>query len=509
MSNLILSNKSETFSEIVTDFKLESFKSEYEKNSNRSLSVSFYKTNKNADIYNMIQNESILTWLNQDYIIKTTNPKSDNVTLTNDVSATHIMYEFQGHYVPKKEKEAEEESESAINMYLKDYLSYIFKDNKQGFTYSVVGSFPSKKLIESLGDKNGIESLNEGAEIFNYIYHADNKHITIYDDVNFYKDRGIDILGGYNTSDSDIKVDTQAQKTFIKGYGKKIPSKEYKNYTAIKTPSIRTTGTIVKSGTWYTEQVNAYYYSNITCKWGNETITWSLKKGSLGGMVRVYFDNEDLGTFNQYSKTTATDTIELTKRVQKGNHTVKVVFLGKTPKVDYGKNKPRMYIGTEKTTMFNSTAVLEGDKQYYAVAEYKSPYYNNSVPKEAPTVYYNNITNEKDLQDKLKKVLEDEPSIELVTTYTGKDIINERDEVYFKHKGLDFDTKLKVVSISSSHPSLGLPIEVGFSNKKNDMISIQRQLTRKINSVNNLASSNNFSMPRIASDSFGSVLVSE
>ena len=61
MYNLIFSNKAKTFSEIVTDFQLDSFKTEYEKNSNRSLSLTLYKTYKNSDIFNMIQNENILS----------------------------------------------------------------------------------------------------------------------------------------------------------------------------------------------------------------------------------------------------------------------------------------------------------------------------------------------------------------------------------------------------------------------------------------------------------------
>src|SRR5699024_11002776 len=171
----------------------------------------------------MIQNENILTWMGQDYIIKTTNPKSNNVTLLNDVFATHIMYEFQGHYVPKKEEDNNENESSVIKMYLKDFLEFIFKGNKQGFKYFIHGDFKDKnknnekdfsfikmylkyflefifkgnkqgfkyfihgdfkdkKTIESLGDKNGIEALNEGAEIFNFIYYADNKDIHIYDE---------------------------------------------------------------------------------------------------------------------------------------------------------------------------------------------------------------------------------------------------------------------------------------------------------------------------------------
>src|SRR5699024_10029356 len=109
---------------------------------------------------------------------------------------------------------------------------------------------------------------------------------------------------------------------------------------------------------------------------------------------------------------------------------------------DYGKKAPVMYIGTEKTTIINFSAELKGDDLYYTVAEYKSQYYENSVPKEAPTVYYNNITEKDDLLEKLKKLLEEEQKIDLTTTYITKHDITERHEVLYKHNGLRFDIYL-------------------------------------------------------------------
>ena len=54
MSNLIIANHDRTKEELLIDFDLGSFKYEYEKNSGRSISLTAFKTNVNADIYDML-----------------------------------------------------------------------------------------------------------------------------------------------------------------------------------------------------------------------------------------------------------------------------------------------------------------------------------------------------------------------------------------------------------------------------------------------------------------------
>ncbi|MBF0750532.1 peptidase, partial [Staphylococcus lentus] len=85
MDNLILTNPSRTVAEVLIDYDIGSFKYEHEDNNGRSISITAFKTSFNPDIYDMIQNESILLWRGQEYVIKTTDPKSNNVTITNDI----------------------------------------------------------------------------------------------------------------------------------------------------------------------------------------------------------------------------------------------------------------------------------------------------------------------------------------------------------------------------------------------------------------------------------------
>lgn len=75
MDNLIITNSANSFSELLIDYDLGSFKYEVEKNSSRSLALTVFKTSFAPDIYDLIQNESILIFRGQQYVIKTTDPK--------------------------------------------------------------------------------------------------------------------------------------------------------------------------------------------------------------------------------------------------------------------------------------------------------------------------------------------------------------------------------------------------------------------------------------------------
>ncbi|WP_337227879.1 prophage endopeptidase tail family protein [Staphylococcus succinus] len=518
MDNLILTNPTRTVSELITDFDIGSFKYERETNNGRSISFSVFKTAANSDIYNMIQNESIVTFRGQEYVIKTTDPTSNNVTLTNSITANHIMYEFQNHYIDKEleneELNGDEEGESTSLLTLKQYLDFGFKDNKLGYTYKIVGDFKNRVSVGELGDKNGIEYLVEGSTLFDYYFKADNKVIYIFDEVNYYTLSDVEIIGGYNTGEVHVSINTEAQKTFVKGYGKKKTKAETKEYAPVKPGNLNFKGMFTKEGTWYSEEVGAYFSKTVDCKWGNETMVFSLKKMSKGGIVEVFLDNESLGRFNTYSKSATTEKIIVGKSLTRGSHYFKCVFIGPQSGVDYGTTNARMYVGTEKTTILNVTAVLKGEDIYHTTATYTSPFYDPNNPKIAPTVYDDAIDDEDELKEKLKAELNDEPVVELSTNYLDKEIISDRDKVYFKHESLGFDSILRVVKVTESHPLLNRPVEVEFSNSKNDIVKIQQEISRKIKSVDMAVKSGSLgsgslTMPKLASDSIGSVMTIE
>ena len=530
MRDMVLKNKKGTFGEILVDYDFGSWKLDYEKNGERSIDFTIYKTYINSDLFDALSNEMLVDWKGQEYVIKSTSVKYDGEIVSNEVTAKHIFMEFQNHYIQKdlenEEMNSDETSdeENKPRMTLEQYLEFGFKGNKLGFTYEIRGKFTDRVAIDELGNKNGMEFLTEGAELFNYIYFADNKKIYIYDEETFYQMADIPLIYKYNSSEVQATVSTMDVRTYIQGYGKKKTKAETKNYKPMKPKDLGYSGTFIKNGTWRTDVKDASYTKTFNCKWGNETLEWTLKKMAKGGLLDVYLDDELVGQYECYSKSATSEKIVIARNLSKGTHTFKAVFKGAKPGIDYKKSKPCMYVGTEKSTVLNLTAVLKGSDVYHAYAEYKSPNIDAFGFSEAPTVFDDNALDKGELLKKIKSELNDQPTVEVSTNYLGSveekhyighDDIKENNTIRFIHQPLGYNLDLKVVKITAAHPLVNEPVEVDFSNSPTDIIKIQQGISRNIKKVNNLVrggslnSGSSFTMPKLASDSIGSVLVDE
>lgn len=486
--DIVVTDFNNKMSELLLDFAYDTFVYEYERNNTRQISFTAYKTTKNEDIFNMLQNEAFIDYQGQRYVIKDATASYNGLVFTKEITAFHIMYEFQNHFVSKDitSEELNDEvtdGETDTLMSLNQYLNFIFKDNKLGYSYKIIGNFNKPLPITDLGDKNGIEHLIEGSEIFDYIFFADNKIIHIYDHTTFYNLTEKVVRYRYNNDEVKATVDTKEMKTFIKGYGKKKSKSETKNYQPLKPTDLTYSGTFIKEGTWRTENVGASFSCTVNCKWGNETIEMSFKRMSKGGNVKIEVDGKVLGIYKAYSRAATTETLLLKKNASKGKHTIKATFMGGIPNVDYKNSKPVMYVGTSKSNVINTTAVLKGSEVYHTLAEYKSPNYKTFGHRQAPDVFDDKITNKQDLIERLKKELNDEPSIDLEINYIDREQINENDAIWFIHEPLGYDTELRVVSIKRKHPLNPEPDEISFSNNKNDITKIYNQITGQIKNV--------------------------
>lgn len=528
--NLVVMNRFGNYAEILMDFDYGSFKYEWSKNEERQLTFTAYRTNRNYDVFDMLVNEAYLIWEGQKFVIKSTSLKHDNQTVSCEVVAKHIFMEFQNYYVNKdisdetlnSEIDAEEtdtsesdtEEEQSGNLYTLDqYLKFAFNDNPLGYTYEIVGDFPNRGAVDELGNKNGLEYITAGAEIFGYIYFADNKHIKFYTEDEFYELSDVVLYYTANTQDTSAVITTTDLKTFAKGYGRKKTKTETKNYSPIKPKNLKISGTSSKEGTWWISTVGGYFEKTFTCKWGDEVLVWANKKASLGGKVDIYLDGEKVGSFKQYRKTVRTDQIVIARNLEKGEHTFKAVFRGAQDGVDYKGKTPRMYIGTERTTVLNLTAILKGKDLYHTYAEYKSPNYQAFGHMEAATIFSKDITSKKDLEILLKESIVDTPTVELSTSYIGYDEINENNTMRFVHKFLKFNDDLKVIKIVKYHPYTNTPSEIEFSNAKDDMISIQKRMVQRINNANSSIAYGGLDVDTIGYDGYtdvlGSVFVDE
>ena len=474
---LVITTSDREKSEPFIDYEYSTFKEEYEKNGSRSISLTIYKTSYSADVFNLFQNDNILLWEGQEYIIKSTSVKYDGMQVSSDIQAEHIMFEFQNHYLEKESSDDDDDStEESVTMSLKDYIEFCFKDNGLGYSYEIKGTFKEKQKIESLGEKNAMEHLTEGAETFGYIYHADNKKIYIHDDNSFYRSSDVELRYKYNTTEMSCSINSSDVKTYVRGYGKKITTSERKGYNAVKTPKVTLNGKFDTNGTYKSERVGDSYVATIDCKYGNETVTWTLKQMSKGGQIRVKFDGEDMGEYSCYSKNAQSKSITIKKNVKKGKHSLTATLIGPKKGVNYKKSNPCIYVGTEKSTVLSSEAKLTGKNAYHAYVEYKSPNYDPDFPKQAPSVYSDDIKNNAEMLEKLKKELQDEPTIEMSTTYSGSEELFYNDKIWFIHEPTGISGELKVVKITKSHPYANQPDEIEFSNTKTDILKIQQQI---------------------------------
>lgn len=377
-------------------------------------------------------------------------------------------------------------TEESQDLYsVQSYLDYGFAKNSLGFTYEIIGNFEQYKEVEKIGDKNLLEHIVDGAEIFGYIYFADNKHIKIYDNASFYELEDEPIVYQYNSDELTVKTSITGLETYIQGYGGKKSTAETKNYNPIRVKDLQYKGTFDKNGTWSTEQVGAYYTSNFNAKHGNEILQWTLKSGKLGGRVAVYLDDEKINEFNMYSESAKTDKVILKRGLSQGAHVVKVEFLGAIEGIDYEDKPAVMYVQTDKSDVLNLTAVLEGKEVYHFYDEYKSPTaYDTYSFREAPTVYADKVTSKEELTALMIEQIKDVPTVEVTTNYINYAKIKENSKVRLVHKPMGFNTDLEVVGLKKFHPSLQKKAEVTFANNRTDILNYQRRLNRAISQMN-------------------------
>src|SRR5699024_1085657 len=130
--------------------------------------------------------------------------------------------------------------------------------------YKIIGTFDKRIAIDEVGDKNGIEFLVEGAELFGYTFYADNKTIFICDDDTSHKVTDVELIGGYNVDEANVSINTQEQKTYIRGFGKKKTKSETKNYNPIKPPNLTYTVHLLKKVLGIQKELETHLRNRLT-----------------------------------------------------------------------------------------------------------------------------------------------------------------------------------------------------------------------------------------------------
>ena len=236
----------------------DSFYVDWEANS--AWSIQFTAHDDKSFAYSMLDAQASLFFDGQEYIIKQAEPDASGKVNTIDVVATHVYFELsrirkyktyidpadadkqtdvkvygsaqndnnnsgddsgddddpnaqktettttEGNTttkttVTKTDETKEDSDENQVEYHIEDVLKHWIDGNQLGFSYQVIGDFPTARL-EELADGSGTDMLSKITETWpNAIVYPDNKNIRVYAQDQFYKDYGNRLDYEYNTTE--------------------------------------------------------------------------------------------------------------------------------------------------------------------------------------------------------------------------------------------------------------------------------------------------------------------
>ena len=103
--------------------------------------------------------------------------------------------------VTKTDETKEDSDENQVEYHIEDVLKHWIDGNQLGFSYQVIGDFPTARL-EELADGSGTDMLSKITEAWpNAVIYPDNKNIWVYAQDQFYKDYGNRLDYEHNTTE--------------------------------------------------------------------------------------------------------------------------------------------------------------------------------------------------------------------------------------------------------------------------------------------------------------------
>lgn len=225
---------------------------------NSTWSIQFTAYNDHSFAYSMLDSQASIFFDGQEYIIKQAEPDANNGTESLDVVATHVYFEvarlrkYKTYIDPadadkqtdvkvygstqqdndsgnddsnddpnaqkavtsitngntttkttvtKTDETKEDSDENQIEYHIEDVLKHWLDGNQLGFSYQVIGDFPTTRL-EELADGSGTDMLSKITGAWpNAVIYPDNRNIRVYAQDQFYKDYGNRLDYEYNTTE--------------------------------------------------------------------------------------------------------------------------------------------------------------------------------------------------------------------------------------------------------------------------------------------------------------------
>ena len=235
---------------------------------NSAWSIQFTAHDDKSFAYSMLDAQASLFFDGQEYIIKQAEPDSSGKVNTIDVVATHVYFELSrirkyktyidpadadkqtdvkvygstqqnddssggddsgndddpnvqktvtsttnGNTttkttVTKTDETKEDSDENQIEYHIEDVLKHWIDGNQLGFSYQVIGDFPTAQL-EELADGSGTDMLSKITEAWpNAVIYPDNRNIRIYAQDQFYKDHENRLDYEHNTTEFKWSYDS-------------------------------------------------------------------------------------------------------------------------------------------------------------------------------------------------------------------------------------------------------------------------------------------------------------
>lgn len=209
--DIIYRNYSGTIEELLVDFDPDSFQYDYEENEKRNIQLTVYLTNRNMGVYKGLSEEAFLIWRNQTYVIKECNPQQTGDVQYKDIIAQHISFRSADHVQYNIV-----EPERVYDIW--QYLRHGLEGDELGFSIEARGDFP-KVSMSSVGRQSLLKYMQTAAERFGGIFFANEKHLVIYSEKEWYRYNGIDLRYQFNTDTVKLSSNTYNLKTYIKGFG--------------------------------------------------------------------------------------------------------------------------------------------------------------------------------------------------------------------------------------------------------------------------------------------------
>ncbi|KRN77501.1 prophage endopeptidase tail family protein [Weissella minor] len=173
---------------------------QYDEQVNTQRQISFVAKNDYSFGYSLIQENNLIEFDGQEYIIQQLDRNFVNGYPTVNVTASHIYTDCHRIMQYKQNEKAQSYS-------VQDVLNFYFANNRLGFTTKVVGSF-SKKKIEGLGGDSAFDGLGKIVSSWpDAVVTQDNKHIVIYQHSERTKHLGKRLSYGHNSDNIQLNTD--------------------------------------------------------------------------------------------------------------------------------------------------------------------------------------------------------------------------------------------------------------------------------------------------------------